>query len=363
MKRIDQATELLKQAKQNGREIIMERIGGQVLLSDTYFLIREPGDNISAKQWAQLMKLFTSCEPGEAVRVYKDHTRRQTAFINDYANKFKREATARVSSYETIGQTGQHINKATGHTVTEYQVNDEHGGEIYLDAKYSALLHGRPGEIMTKPGEPVSWGSDPKSLRGGLAEHFNNRDNLRVRRSALVSSDDETGAVVVVLPLAYDPKDQKKLARVTNYELWQAVQNYGPVLFRVKGQDPNGRRWTRDMSDPWNLNPDKASIYAQESALHAAGLTRNKPSEPDKWRRVARVVEGVLLANPNYYKLIQYQTEQALDAYKQHQDDQAQAARFGRDYKAPADELRDEIQARGYDSGRVIVGTIKGGRA
>lgn len=349
--RIDQAVQLLKQKKQQGREIIMERIAGRVLLSDTYFIINKAGDDIDDKQWGQLMELFIDCAPGEAVRVYKDHTKRQQAFISDYYDKFKAEATAQVLGYEAAGQTGQHINKQTGHTVTEYQVIDQYGGMVYIDMIYAPLLS---LTIRTKPGK---W----QSVGGALSDHYTKRDQLSVRRSPLYSDIDGQGGGVVVLPLKYDPKEQGHLERVSNYELFQAVQEYGPVMFTVKGQDPSGRRWTRCINDPWNLSPNRATIYAPDSAIHAAGLTSSPPAEPDKLRRVARVVAGVLLPGPKYYDLIKYQAQTATRTKADQDQEAARLAHFNNEHTAPhAQALRDELQARGLDSGRFIVGTIKG---
>jgi hypothetical protein len=318
MKELKTAIQLLKQARKDKREIIAERVGQWLLLSDTAFIIRVPVEALDQGDHRDIVELFGQTIEGTAKRIKAGQLVSVDAFLQSYLDKYIKATNAQAIEHKVNDQAGRFVDTLTGQQCIKYDIEDHPGANYFISLKYKALLTERVAIEYPKESEA---------------------QKQSITRPAVIL-DDTRGYSVVVLPIRFFHDADEILEEVSNYEAQKAAQEYGPILFTIKSKDSRGKRSTFTTRTPWNYNLMDATIWAPEAATKSGGA-------PDKLVRVDIVKYGAPTGGSKYAELIKHQVIEGIKAAKQAEKDKAQARRF--------EKVRDEIKARGFDSERVGV--------
>jgi hypothetical protein len=331
MKELKTAIQLLKQARKDKREIIAERVGQWLLLSDTAFIIRVPVEALDPGDHHDIVELFGQTIEGTAKRIKAGQLVSVDAFLQSYLDKYIKATNAQAIEHKVNDKAGRFVDTLTGQQCIKYDIEDHPGANYFISIKYKALLTERVAIEYPKESEA--------NLDGWrLALHRETLHKQSITRPAVIL-DDTRGYSVVVLPIRFYKEVTEILEEVSNYQANQAAIEFGPILFTIKTNE-FGKRSTLRTWTPWNYAINKGTIYAPESAIKDGG-------DPDKLIRVETITAGVPSGSKRYAELIKRQVIEGVKAAKQAEQDKAQARRF--------EKVRDEIKARGFDSERVGV--------
>lgn len=318
MNQLQTSITLLKKANKRGGQVIMERRGDRVTLSDTYHILDIPAATLTAKDWDNLAAIFGPVEPGEAVRIMAKQRHAVPAFLAKYLERYEAEGIAPVKG-PNHEKPGQYINQRTGQDVVRLDVQDLSKGQLFIAGYFVPLLDG----IMTT--KPDSKGTP---------------ENERVKVSAVYIEYPGQDARAVVLPVRYFENPDDVLALVNNYQANIALNEYGPVLFTIKTKDNQGKRSTFTTRNPLNYNIRNGSIWAPESATKTGG-------DPYKLVRVETIHAGVPNGSDKYAELLKRQLLEAVQTWAAQEQKAAARHKFER-----------ELQAQGVTSERVGVYSI-----
>jgi hypothetical protein len=317
MKELKTAIQLLKQARKDKREIIAERVGQWLLLSDTAFIIRVPVQALDLGDHRDIVDLFGQTIEGTANRYKAGQLISVDAFLQSYLDKYIKATNAQAIEHKVKDQAGRFVDTLTGQQCIKYDIQDHPGADYFISLKYRALLTERVA--VEYPKESAA-------------------QKQSITRPAVIL-DDTRGYSLVVLPIRFYKEVNEILEEVSNYQANQAAVEYGPILFTIKANE-YGKRSTLRTWTPWNYAINKGTIYAPESAIKDGG-------DPDKLVRVETITAGVPSGSKRYAELIKRQVIEGVKAARLAEQDKAQARRF--------EKVRDEIKARGFDSERVGV--------
>jgi len=330
MKELKTAIQLLKQARKNKREIIAERVGQWLLLSDTAFIVRVPVEALDLGDHRDIVELFGQTIEGTANRIKAGELVSVDAFLQSYLDRYITATNAQAIEHKAQDQAARYVDTLTGQQCIKYDIEDHPAANYFISLKYRALLTERVALEYPKESQA--------NLEGWrLALHSRSLHKQSITRPAVIL-DDMRGYSAVVLPLRFYEDTDEILEEVSNYKAQKAAQEYGPILFTIKSKDSRGKRSTFTTRTPWNYNLIDATIWAPEAATKSGGA-------PDKLVRVDIVKYGAPTGGSKYAELIKRQVIEGIKAAKQAEQDKAQARRF--------EKVRDEIKARGFDSERV----------
>lgn len=329
MKELKTAIQLLKQARKNKREIIAERVGQWLLLSDTAFIVRVPVEALDLGDHRDIVELFGQTVDGTANRIKAGELVSVDAFLQSYLNRYITATNAQAIEHKAQDQAARYVDTLTGQQCIKYDIEDHPAANYFISLKYRALLTERVA--LEYPKESAA---DLDGWRGAL--HSRSVHKQSITRPAVIL-DDTRGYSAVILPLRFYEDTDEILEEVSNYQANQAAMEYGPILFTIKTNE-YGKRSTLRTWTPWNYAINRGTIYAPESAIKDGG-------DPNKLIRVETITAGVPSGAKRYAELIKRQVIEGVKAAKQAEQDKAQAQRFQK--------VRDEIKARGFDSERV----------